>query len=346
MASKLSKLRNALVKEQFNTTLSTPDNWASWGNHALNWICTGSFTRGIPNRRVVMTYGMSGTGKSLILGHAAKSIQDMGYQIIYIDTEEALDPQYLSRIGLDIDDEEKFLPVRLSTIEELATVTSHIFNNFDKNEKFAVFVDSLGMLETEDHAVAFEKSGDMKNDMGLFAKKLKKYLKNICSRVGEYDCFFLCNQHAYANQNVLDGRGTHVASGGEAQIFIPSITLFLKKLDLKEDGSITGIRLKAITKKTRFTQLGLDCEIEVPYKVGIDPMAGVLDIIENHGENIGLTKSGAWFSYTDKDGEVHKFQKSKADEYLPELMALMEPKGEIVEMGEDEEGIDDRNEDD
>ncbi len=329
---KLGRLKAALNKREINTTLSSPDNWLSLGNYALNYVCTGSFYRGIPNRRLTMMYGLSGTGKSLLMGHIAKNAQEQGYCVVYIDTEDAIDPDYLRRIGVDIEDDEMFLPIRLSTIEELSKATSDIFQTFDKEDKICVLVDSLGMLETDDHAEAFEKNGEMKNDMGLFAKKLKKYLKNITSKVGEYDCHFVVNQHCYANQNVLDGRGTHVPSGGEAQIFIPSISLFLKKLDLKEGSQVVGIRLKALTKKTRFTQLGLSCELHVPYRTGIDPTDGVLDILETDGV---VGRSGAWYNYTNDDGEVVKFQKKSAAEHLRVLMDRHEPT-DIVEAEEEE----------
>lgn len=334
--SKLEQFRKALNKRDINTTLSEPDVWLSWGNYAINYICTGSFYRGIPNRRMSMLYGVSGTGKSLLMGHAALAAQKAGYAVVYIDTEESIDPKYLMRIGVDVDDGESFVPVRLSTVEETAEVISDLFKNFGNDEKLCVIIDSLGMLETEDHAEEFEKKGIMKNDMGIFAKKLKKLLKNMNAKIGERDWFILCNQHAYANQDITNGKGTHVASGGEAQIYIPSITLLLKKLKLKDGAKVTGIRLKAETEKTRFNQVGMKCEIEVPYKTGIDPYEGVLPILEENGDEIGLNKSGAWYSYENDEGETVKFQKGNAKEHLDILMARME-RDNIVETLEEEE---------
>lgn len=266
------------------------------------------------------------TGKSLIAGHAAKNMQDNGRLVIYIDTEDAIDPDYLKRIGVDVDDEDKFMPIRLSTIEDLSDVTSEIFRTFEKTDKIGIIVDSLGMIDTRDRTEAFDKKGEMKNDMGVLAKKLKQYLRSIAAKVGEYDCMFLANQHVYANQNVLDGRGTHVPSGGEAQIYIPSISLMFKKLKLKEDGAITGIKLKATTEKTRFFQLGYAVQLEVPYATGIDPYDGVLEIIESNSDF--LSKSGAWYSYQDDEGNTVKFQKSKSEEHLDYLMGRMEPSEE------------------
>jgi RecA/RadA recombinase len=285
------------------------------------------------------------TGKSLIAGHAAKNMQEQGRLVIYIDTEDAIDPDYLSRIGVDVEDEDKFMPIRLSTIEELSDVTSDIFRTFDKTDKIGIIVDSLGMIDTKDRVEAFDKKGEMKNDMGVLAKKLKQYLRSITAKIGEYDCMFLANQHVYANQNVLDGRGTHVPSGGEAQIYIPSISLMFKKLKLKEDGAVTGIKLKAITEKTRFFQLGYAVQLEVPYATGIDPYDGVLEIIEAQSDF--LSKSGAWYSYEDDDGKTVKFQKSKSEDHLDYLMAKMEPtESELLKRLAEAEGDGKEEEDD
>ena len=323
MSSKITSLKNAMQKKGISTELSEPTQWVSFGNYALNYIATGSFYRGIPNKRVVMNFGQSGTGKSLIAGHAAKEMQDQGRTVIYIDTEDAIDERYLNRIGVNTSDEELFVPIRLSTIEDLSEVTSEIFRSFTEEDKLGIIVDSLGMIDTEDRMESFEKKGEMKNDMGVLAKKIKHYLKTITSKVGQYDIMFLLNQHVYANQNVLDGRGTHVPSGGEAQIYIPSISLMFKKLKLKEDGAITGIRLKAVSEKTRFFQLGYATEIEIPYETGMNPYTGVLEILEE--EYDGLSKSGAWYTYTNDEGEVIKFQKSNAKDHLDYLMGKMEP---------------------
>ena len=318
MSGKLSKLKKIYNNMDITTELSNPDCWASFGNARLNELATGSFRRGLPNRRLVMLYGPSGTGKSLLIGNATKDIQDLGYPIIYIDTEDAADDKFLTRLGLNITDPEKFLPVKCYTIEQVASVVSEIFREFSPDEKIAIIVDSLGMLETEDHYETYEKKGELKNDMGLLAKKTKKLLKNINSKVGNRDCFFLVNQHSYKNQDVTDGRGVNVVSGGEAQIYIPSITLMLKKLNLKDGKDITGVRITAEAKKTRFTKLGGKVEMSVPWETGIDFYDGLIERMEEVHPR--LSKNGAWYTYITTDGEEVKFQKKDAAPYLETMI--------------------------
>ena len=165
--------------------------------------------------------------------------------------------------------------------------------------------------------------------MGLFAKRLKKYLKNITSKIGEYDCFFVVNQHAYMNQEVTNGEGTIIPSGGKGQIFIPSITLKFSKLKLKEGSDIVGIRLRAETEKTRFFQLGAKTELNVPYTTGIDPLDGVLELMEDYYPEV-LGKNGAWYNYVNDDGDTVKFQSKDFKDHADFLLAKVD-KTEITE---------------
>jgi len=321
---RLTSLRKSLNKKNYVTEMSDPTCWVGWGNMSMNYYCTGSFTRGIPNKRVVMLYGPSGTGKSLFTAKTMRECQDAGYMVICIDTEGAMDREYLTKVGVDLD-EDKYLPIRAISIEEIADITSEIFREFGKDEKIALFIDSLGMVDTDDRNEAFDKKGEMKNDMGLLAKKIKHLTKNLCRKATERDMFCVVVQHAYQNQNVMNGEGTHVPSGGEAQVFIPSISILLRRLKLKEGTESVGVKIKGEIKKTRFSKLGSTFELEVPYSTGVDLYDGVLDILEKLG---AVSRSGAWYSY-EKDGEVVKFQKKNSQEHVDYLVKLVEP--DIIE---------------
>tara|TARA_B100000700_G_C15049568_1_gene859592 strand:- start:2649 stop:3668 length:1020 start_codon:yes stop_codon:yes gene_type:complete len=330
---KLSNLKKKLIKNDHIVGLANPDQWASLGNHALNYVCTGSFTKGIPNRRTVMFAGESGTGKSFLMANAAKNIQMLGYKIIYIDTEFGLDEDYLVKIGVDIEDEEKFICIQAQTLEEVSELISEIFNEFDKEEKIALFIDSLGMLDTEDRNESFDKDGSMKNDMGIVAKKTKFLMKSLNRNVGLRDMFCIVNQHVYQNQDITNGEGTHVLSGGTAQIYIPSISLMMKKFNLKEGKDIVGVKMKISAKKTRFYKLGTTITLEVPWKGGIDPYDGVLDLFVTEGV---VNKNGAWYSFEDDDGKEIKFQRSKFSEYAGALIDAYDLEEDEIEEDEDD----------
>lgn len=315
--SKFSKFRSKINKKGIPTTLSKIDTWLSTSSMALNYVITGTLNRGIPNRRTGCIAGPQGSGKSLLLGNFAKQCQDGGYHVIYMDSENAIDEEFLTKIGVKLD-EEFFTPIRVYSVEEAVSVFSEILREFGKEEKLAVFIDSMSNLELEAEIEKFEKSGELANDMGRKAKSYKQFVQNVNSKIGERDMFFWYSLHVYENQNVLNGEGKHKVSGGNAQLYIPSISVMLDKLNLKEGTKQKGIKMKITTKKTRYNQLGVQKEIEIPYDTGIDPLDGVADILVDEGV---LNKNGGWFNYINEEGEEVKFQSKAFHEHAEYLIS-------------------------
>lgn len=58
---------------------------------------------GLPRGRVVEVYGPEGSGKTSIALHAVASVQKSGGIAAFVDAEHALDPEYASKLGVDID---------------------------------------------------------------------------------------------------------------------------------------------------------------------------------------------------------------------------------------------------
>jgi recombination protein RecA len=283
---------------------------------ALNYVITGSLSKGVPNRRTGCIAGPQGSGKSLLLGNIAKAMQDEGYHIFYFDSENAIDEEFLARLNVDMSDE-KFTPIRVYSVEEAVAVFSDILREFDKDEKVAVIVDSLSNLELEAEIEKFEKEGELANDMGRKAKSYKQFVQNVNSKVGDRDMFFWYSLHVYENQNVMNGEGKFKVSGGNAQLYIPSISIMLDKLNLKEGTKQTGIKMKVTTKKTRYNQLGVAKEILIPYATGIDPYDGVPDILADEGI---IQKNGGWFTFIDENGKEVKFQKKTFSQHADYLI--------------------------
>ncbi|HLV73178.1 MAG TPA: intein-containing recombinase RecA [Vulgatibacteraceae bacterium] len=58
---------------------------------------------GLPRGRVVEVYGPEGSGKTSIALHAVANVQKKGGIAAFVDAEHALDPEYASKLGVDID---------------------------------------------------------------------------------------------------------------------------------------------------------------------------------------------------------------------------------------------------
>ena len=311
-------LQKSLNKAKINTGIVNPDHWLSTGIYLLNATMTGSFLRAIPNRRSVLFWGESGTGKSFLASLIAKEAQDSGYHVIYIDTEFSIHDDYLRRIGVDIDDESKFTAITISTVQEATKVMASIYSSFSPEDKVCVIMDSLSNLETENDSKNFDK-GELKGDQGQLAKQLKKFMKSVNAKIGHRDMYFVTTGHAYQNQDVLNGEGKWLFSGGKGVQFIPSISVLLTKLKLKDETEIVGVKIRTEITKSRFTKLGGKSEIELDYEKGFEPYSGMLEL----GVKGGLIKrNGAWYSYTNTNGEEVKFQKKDFGNHFDQIFDL------------------------
>lgn len=335
--SKITKLRKDLAKDGVAIGFSNPTVWVSSGNYALNDLITSNYSRGIPNKKTIMLWGPSNSGKSLMASLIAKNCQDAGYFVVYIDTEHAMHEDYLKAIGMDLS-EEKFLPVNISTIDgdkddSLTGIMAKFFSMFEKEDKVAYVLDSLTMLETTREQEGFDK-GEAVNDMGLFPKKAKQVIKNLNNKISQRDNFFIMTNHAYQNQDIRNGEGTWIPSGGKGIIFIPSISILFTHLKNRENGVVNGIKVRAELFKSRFTPAkGKTFEMIVPFDSGVDPYDGLLDIAVN--TNL-VKKSGSWYSFIDENNEEIRFQGSKGftEEIIHKLFDFSS-KNEIIEYDED-----------
>lgn len=312
----LDQLKKELAKQEIYTTFSTPTEWLSTGIYALNFTMSGTFQHGIPNKRSTFFWGPSGAGKTFLLANAAKHAQDKGYHILYLDSENAIDREYMTKIGLDLS-EDKFTPINVTSIEDVTKTMAAIFSNCDPTDKLFVGLDSISMLLSEKEEGDFT-SGDMKGDQGQQAKKLKLLMKNINSKIGNFDMFFVGVAHAYQNQNVLNGEGNWILSGGKGIEFIPSISVLLTKLKLKEGSDIVGVKIRTEVTKTRFTKLGGKTEIEVPYDTGFDPYSGLLEMAVAAKV---VTQAGAWYKAT-INGNEEKFRAADFSKYADMIFDL------------------------
>ena len=64
-------------------------------------ICRGEYA-GIPVGKVSEIAGLESTGKSFLAAQVAASAQKMGIDVVYFDSESAIDPTFLEKAGCDL----------------------------------------------------------------------------------------------------------------------------------------------------------------------------------------------------------------------------------------------------
>ena len=326
--------KNASKLENVNLDAKPPAFWYSTGNYALNRIISGSYRYGFPQGRVTALAGPSDSGKSFLLTNGMKQAQAEGAYVLAIDTENALDYNYLKRVGVNVSPDH-FQPVQVVTVNDVVDVLSDFVGLYLKDygkynpeaPKVFVGIDSLSMLLTEAENENFSK-GDQKGDQGQQAKQIKHFLKTMVSRMKMTNMTLVTTAHVYS-ADPLKGEGMYSVTPSlrYACSQIPIITkLKLRDEDAKGNKTTIGIRLKAETFKSRFSLIGSKVELEVPYDVGLDPTSGLLERLR---EDEIITKSAAW-NTLDYEGVSRKFMDKELTAELVEL-CLNHPKLKAVD---------------
>lgn len=261
------------------------------------------------------------------MGNIVREAQAKGYTIVYVDSENSIDEQFMTRIGVDLS-EDAFIPIRVFSVEEATDVIMEVLKAFDKDDKVGLFVDSLSNLESSQEIDKFDR-GELAATQGLKEKKYKQMIKGLNARIGDRNMFAIYTTHVYQSQEKYGP--TYKISGGEAIQFLPSIGLSLTKAALKEGTTSVGIQVRMSTYKTRYQQLGLSTEFDLPWDRGMDPYDGCVPILTAAGV---LKQNAAWYSYETVEGEVVKFQKSSIAEHGEELLRRYTQLREGVEVVE------------
>jgi recombination protein RecA len=322
----ISKFRKSLTKNitGISTGFNDPTMWISTGCYGLNYLISGDFFKGVPMGKVTVFAGESGAGKSYIVsGNIVKAAQEQGIFVVLIDTENALDEQWLHNLGVDTS-EEKMLRVSASMIDDVAKIINGFVKEYKENHmdaprderpKILFVVDSIGMLLTPTEVNQFE-AGDMKGDMGRKAKQLKALVSNCVNMFGDLDIGMVVTNHTYASQDMFDPDDK--ISGGSGFIFASSIVVAMKKYKLKEDedgnktSDVTGIRATCKVVKTRYAKPFETIKIDIPWETGMNPISGLFDLFEKSGV---LVKEGNRYKYTSKrtGDEMKYFRKEWSD---------------------------------
>ena len=266
------------------------------------------------------------SGKSYVCaGNIAKDAQQQGIFVVLIDTENALDEEWLKRLGVDTS-EDKLLKLNMAMVDDVAKTISTFMKDYKEMEPadrppVLFVVDSLGMLMTPTEVNQFD-SGDMKGDMGRKAKALKALVTNCVNMFGEYNVGMVATNHTYASQNMYDP--DQVVSGGSGVIFASSIVVVLSKLKLKEDSDgnkvsdVLGIRSGCKVVKTRYNKPFESVEVHIPYDTGMSRYSGLFEFFVKKGL---ITRSGMKWEYTSLDGSIlSKRKKAWSEEMLDQLM--------------------------
>lgn len=269
--AKFNDLLDKRVKSKVEIRgFSDIEEYISTGNYLLNAQMSGSLFGGYPNTRSIGIAGDSGAGKTFLCLNAVRELQKAGYYVFYIDTEGAIDSSDYIKFGVDL---EKLRYLRMGLISEVKFFINDLIETIKENSglKLAVFVDSVGMLDTDKSKTDMEK-GKNAADMGLRSKEMRALFKSFTLDLSNYKIPFIFTNHTYASMDQYTPKGM---SGGGGPEFSASIILMLSKGTLRDEAkTTTGIIVRSKTKKNRLAK-PLDIEFHISFHKGMNPFVGL-----------------------------------------------------------------------
>lgn len=304
-----------------NGTSSPPTFWVSTGNYAQNKIISGSFLKGIPQGRITAFAGPSGAGKSFNVVNLMREAQHEGCHVVAIDSENALDDDFVSKLGVDTA-EDQYSYFGVSTVSECKKIVSSVMTSYLEDnkkhdpdaEKVLIAIDSLTMLMTDAELEQFKK-GESRGDMGQKNKQLKAMLQSFTNSIKGTNVIIVLTSQVYANQDFpMNGKPQFIFPA--AVEYCCSQIIMVTKLNLKDKTTkeISGVRMKCVGQKTRFCKPNSSITMMVPYEEGMNPYSGLLEIA------VGLevvSKNGAWYTH---ESTGNKFQEAKFDKYAEDVL--------------------------
>jgi RecA/RadA recombinase len=289
-------------------TFSEVDEWIPTGNYLLNAQISGTLFGGVPNSRSFGVMGDPGTGKSFFCLNVVREAQKIGYDVIYCDTEGAIDKSGALKFGIDAS-RIRYQPIQ--TVSQFQTFTSNVLDFVKKarakgdNPKILLVLDSLGMLST-DKELADAMRGHNAADMGAKAKELRKLFRVITLDLTAAKIPLICTNHVYAGGGYVP---TKESSGGDGPIFAMSVVAFLSKAQLKDgSGTKTGIICTSTLKKSRFT-IPEQIKFHISFSHGMNPYVGLQDYVS--WEACGIER-GKFEEVKNADGKKESVFKANA----------------------------------
>lgn len=298
--NKFNDLLEKKVKSKVNLMgFSDIDEYIPTGNYLLNAQMSGSIFGGYPNTRSIGIAGDSGAGKTFLCLNAVRELQKKDYFVFYIDTEGAIDRSDYIKFGVDLD---KLKYLRMGLISDVKFFINDFIDTMKENPglKAAVFVDSVGMLDT-DKSKRDMDAGKNAADMGLRSKELRALFKSFTLDLSNLKVPFIFTNHTYASMDQYTPKGM---SGGGGPEFSASIILMLSKGTLRDENkTTTGIIVRSKTRKNRLAK-PIDVEFHISFHKGMNPYVGLEQFVS--WENCGVGRGN---KLTEKE-----FSKLKSDE--------------------------------
>ena len=284
--------------------------WIPTGSRWLDSIICKGRLAGIPVGKISEIAGLEATGKSFMAAQIAGNAQKMGIDVVYFDSESALDPSFLERAGCDL---ERLMYVQAESVEFVLETIEELLGT---GNKWLFIWDSLALTPS-----ISDVEGDFnpQSSMAVKPRILSKGMAKLTIPIADANATLLVLNQLKTNmaaRTPAEAMTTpYFTPGGKAMSYAYSLRVWLTARKAKasfitdDNGYRVGSEVKVKLEKSRFGTAGRTCNFKILWgdeDIGVQDEESWFDAIQVSER---LKQSGAWFTLVKDDGSEEKFQR-------------------------------------
>jgi len=244
---------------------------------------------GYPVGRIVEIYGPESSGKTTLMLHAIKAVQDGGGLAAFVDAEHALDIVYAAQLGVDVG---KLIISQPSCGEEALQMVDHLART---GQVGMIVVDSVASLIPK--AELEGEIGD--NHVGRQSRLMSQALRTLAGVANTTNTTIAFTNQIRMKIGVMFGN-PETTSGGNALKFYASQRLDIRRRAANKSttsGDVESITSRVKVVKNKVAPPFREAEITINFGTGIDILNEVVDLALDSDL---VQKSGAWYTFQDQ----------------------------------------------
>ena len=296
------------------------NEWIPTGSRWLDSIICKGKLAGIPVGKISEIAGLEATGKSFMAAQVAGNAQKMGIDVVYFDSESALDPSFLERAGCNL---ERLMYVQAESVEFVLETIEELLGT---GNKWLFIWDSLALTPS-----ISDVEGDFnpQSSMAVKPRILSKGMAKLTIPIADANASLLVLNQLKTNmaaRTPAEAMTTpYFTPGGKAMSYAYSLRVWLTARKAKasfivdDNGYRVGSEVKVKLEKSRFGTAGRTCNFKILWgdeDIGVQDEESWFDAIQVSER---LKQSGAWYTLVKNDGSEEKFQrKGWAEKLLKE----------------------------
>ena len=239
---------------------------------------------GLARGRVIEIYGPESSGKTTLTLHAIAEMQKLGGTCAFIDAEHALDVQYASRLGVDVNN---LLISQPDTGEQALEIADTLVKSGSIS---VIVVDSVAALTPR-----AEIEGEMgDHHVGLQSRLMSQALRKLTGSISSTNTMMIFINQIRMKIGVMFG-SPETTSGGNALKFYSSVRMDIRRIGaIKNGDEIIGNSTRVKVVKNKVAPPFKVVEFDLMYGKGISKVGELVDL----GAKAGVVeKAGAWYAY-------------------------------------------------